>query len=231
MARDTHGDRRRREILSVAADLSTTEGLEGLSFRHIAERVGVTRAAVAAHFDSKQALQLAVVAAAANAYAAPLAEAEARSEPGLPRLRALVRAWLGHLESIPYRGGCFFDSAGSDFAGRPGPVRDAIAAHTRSLLRRLEEQARLALRLGELTEGTRPDVLVFQLHALAQEANLRRELLGEAKAFELARRSVDALLEPVTASPPASDRTSGDDREPIPMDDPPRPNPRPKESS
>ncbi len=194
MSNQSHGARRRREILAAAADLSTAEGLEGLSFRRIAEEVGLTKAGVAAHFESKESLQLAVVEAAAALYAAPLVAAAKSSEPGLPRLRALALAWLGHLETIEYRGGCFFGSAGMAFAGRPGAVHDAIAGHTRDFLQRLEEQSRLAKRLGELSSDISPELLAFQIHALAQEANLRRELLDTEDAFEQARDALADLL-------------------------------------
>jgi AcrR family transcriptional regulator len=194
MAKESLGVRRRREILDAAADLSTSEGLAGLSFSRIAEEVGLTKAGVAAHFDSKEALQLAVVDVAAAHYAQPLVGAAKSSEPGLPRLRALARAWLVHLETIDYRGGCFFGSAGLAFAGRPGSVREAIAGHTRSFLQLLEEQARLAMRLGELAPDVEPDVLAFQIHALAQEANLRRELLDTDAAFDQARVALTDLL-------------------------------------
>ena len=194
MSSESHGARRRREILAAAADLSTAEGLEGLSFSRIAEEVGLTKAGVAAHFESKEALQLAVVDAAAALYSAPLVVATKNSEPGLPRLRALALAWLGHLESIDYRGGCFFGSAGLAFAGRPGRVHDAIAGHTRNFLQMLEEQSRLAARLGELSPDISPDILAFQIHALAQEANLRRELLDTEDAFLQARHALTDLL-------------------------------------
>lgn len=194
MSNPSHGARRRREILATAADLSTAEGLEGLSFRQIAEEVGLTKAGVAAHFESKESLQLAVVEAAAALYTAPLVVAAKSSEPGLPRLRALALAWLEHLETIEYRGGCFFGSAGMAFAGRPGPVHDAIAGHTRDFLQRLEEQSRLAKRLGELSSDISPELLAFQIHALAQEANLRRELLDTEDAFEQARDALADLL-------------------------------------
>jgi AcrR family transcriptional regulator len=194
MPNESHGARRRREILNSAADLSTTEGLEGLSFSRLAEEVGLTKAGVAAHFASKEALQLAVVEIAAAAYAAPLIAAAREAEPGLPRLRALALAWLDHLETIEYRGGCFFASAGLAFAGRPGLVHDAIARYTREFLENLEEQTRLAARLGELDPDVAPEVLAFQVHALAQEANLRRELLDDPAAFDIARIALADLL-------------------------------------
>lgn len=194
MPTESHGDRRRRQILAAAADLSTSEGLETLSFSRIAAEVGLTKAGVAAHFESKEALQLAVIRTAAAQYSAPLLVAATGTEPGVERLRALALAWFEHLESIGFRGGCFFGSAAPAFAGRPGPVRDELALHTKSLVSMLEEQAALALRLGEVSQRSSPELLVFQIHALAQEANLRRELLGLEDSFEQARDALSDLL-------------------------------------
>jgi AcrR family transcriptional regulator len=201
MQNESHGARRRRQITTTAADLSTAEGLENLSLSRIAAEVGLTKPGVAAHFESKVRLQLAVIEAAAEGYAAPLAAAVESSEPGLARLRALAAAWLDHLDDLPYRGGCFFAAAGNDFSGRPGAVRDAIARHTRRFERALDEQARLAARLGELRADVTPDALAFSLHALAQEANLRRELHGDGDAFPLARRALDELLDRAASDP------------------------------
>lgn len=195
MLTTTHGSRKRAEILERAVDLSTTEGLESLSFSQLAAEVGLTKAGVASHFESKEQLLLAVVGAAAEAYQGPFAEAQAGSEPGLPRLAALAGAWLQHLDTLDYRGGCFFAAAGQAYAGRPGPIRDAIAKQVHFLIRQLEEQARLAFRLGELKSGVDPELLAFQVHGLAQEANMRRELLQDKGAFDAARKALTELLE------------------------------------
>lgn len=194
MPETSHGERRRIEILAAALDLSTALGLDGLSFSALAKEVRLTKAGVAAHFASKQELQLAVIDAAADAYRRPLDAAALAHEPGLARLHALMLAWFDHLDAIAYRGGCFFAAAGNDFAGRPGPVRSAVARQTSWLIRSLDEQAKLAARLGELAADASPEVLAFQLHALAQEANLRRELLDEQDAFATARRALDQVL-------------------------------------
>ena len=198
MTEESHGARQRRSIAAAAIDLSTVEGLASLSLSRIAAEVGLTKPGVAAHFQSKEALQLAVVAAAAAAYSEALVHARESSAPGLERLRAIVRGWLDYVDRVPYRGGCFFAAAGHDFSGRVGAVRDAIAHHTRRFLKTVEEEARLAVRLAEFRADVEPAVLAFSLHALALEANLRRELLGDDAAFELARRALDVILRNAT---------------------------------
>jgi len=198
--------RRRREIAAAAADVSTAEGLEGLSIAALARAVGLSKSGVAAHFDSKQALQLAAVDTAAADYERALLAPAAAAEPGLPRLRRMMEAWIDHIASVPYRAGCFFAAAGSAFAGRPGPVRDRVALHTRRWVEALEEQARLASRLGELRAEADPRRLAFQLHALVQEANLRRQLLDDERAFDDARAALAAVLADATHAP----ETEGD---------------------
>ena len=47
---------------------------------------------------------------------------------GLPRLLALGDAWFGYLASDIFAGGCFLCAASAEMDGRPGPVRDAVAA-------------------------------------------------------------------------------------------------------
>ena len=54
------GERSRQRILQAAAELSTVEGLNGLSIGRLAEHVGMSKSGLYAHFRSKAARQLAV---------------------------------------------------------------------------------------------------------------------------------------------------------------------------
>ena len=56
MARDT-----RAEILAVASELFVEQGYEGTSLREIAERLGITKAALYYHFPSKDDMLLALI--------------------------------------------------------------------------------------------------------------------------------------------------------------------------
>jgi AcrR family transcriptional regulator len=206
--RESHGQRRRRAILESAADVSTGEGLEGLSIGRLAGEVGLSKSGVATYFESKQDLQLAAVETAAWGYDQNVLAPPRAAEPGLARLELLMSAWIDHVDGISYRGGCFFAAAGNEFAGRPGPVRDRVAAHTASFGEALEREARLAKRLGELRDRVDPRLLVFQLHALVQEANLRRGLLDDEGAFDDARAVTAQLLRDASHDP----KQEGDSR-------------------
>jgi len=207
--RERAGERRRREILAAAADVATAEGLDGLSIGRLAEEVGLSKSGVAAHFASKQDLQLHAVAAAAAGYQRHVVAPPLEAEPGVERVRAMMEAWLGYIERIEYRGGCFFASAGAEFASRPGAVRDVVAEHTAVWIRALEGEIRTATRLAELAPETDPRLLAFQLHALVQEANLRRTLLDDEGAFDDARTLLASSLAAAStrAPEPQGDRT------------------------
>jgi len=195
------GERRRREILAAAADVATAEGLEGLSIGRLAREVGLSKSGVAAHFASKEDLQLSVVAAAAAGYQRHVMAPPLETEPGLARVRAMMEAWIDYVERVEYRGGCFFASAGADFAARPGPVREAVAHHTAAWIRALERELRTAVRVGELARDTDERRLAFQLHGLVQEANLRRTLLDDEAAFDDARALLASSLVAATRAP------------------------------
>ena len=183
------------------ADVGTAEGLEGLSIGRLAEVVGMSKSGVASHFASKEALQLAAIERAADGYDERVLAPPRSVAPGLPRLRRMMEAWIDHVESVPFRGGCFFAATGNEFAARPGPLRERIARYTRSWIEALEAEATLALRLGELHSEVDPRLLAFRLHALVQEANLRRQLLDDADAFDDARHLTVQALEDASAPP------------------------------
>jgi hypothetical protein len=99
----------------------------------------------------------------------------------------MADAYLTHLASDPYPGGCFWGAASAEYDDRPGPVRDAIAAALDSWLAELERQARLAGSAG-------PAPLAFELYAVVMGANSRYRLAGDRQVFDHARSIVDRLL-------------------------------------
>lgn len=193
---------RRSAILSAAIDVGSAEGLGGLSIGRLADELGMSKSGLFAHFGSKEELQLATVRAAAERFENEVVVPPQQAEPGLPRLRSMMDCWVAHIEGTQNRGGCFFDAASSEFASRPGPVRDLLARLSKGWLHQLEEQARLAARLGELSARTDPELLAFRLHAYVEEANWARELFGEQKSFERARAAIAATLDEASPPPP-----------------------------
>jgi len=202
----SHGEQRRQRILGAATDLASAEGLDRLSIARLASETGMSKSGVFAHFGSKQRLQAASIEAAAREFEVAVLERTADAEPGLDRLRALIEAWIQHVEDTPRRGGCFFFATSSEFSSRPGPLRDQLADKTGAWLRQLEREARTAVRTREIAAD--PELLVFRLHAYVQEANWMRQLFDRQAAFGHARRAVAATLdEAITHGAPSEEPT------------------------
>lgn len=79
MTRD--GDSTRDSIVEQARDLYLAGGMSGLSMRKIAQRVGVSATALYRHFDSKEALLVAVVQAGFETFTSYLLRGLAGASP------------------------------------------------------------------------------------------------------------------------------------------------------
>jgi len=184
----------RATIIARAADVASVDGLEGLTIGRLAGDLGMSKAGVMGHFGSKEALQLAAVESASEAFRRAVWEPAASARPGLQRLVALCEAWIAHVSSSPFAGGCFFTAASTEFDGRPGPVRDAIAEMQERWWETLRREARTAIDAGELPAGEDPSQIAFELRALAMGLNQELQLHDRQSAARQARRAVKRIL-------------------------------------
>jgi AcrR family transcriptional regulator len=182
--------RTRADILNVAMDLASAEGLEGLSIGRLATELRMSKTGIFSHFGSKEQLQLATVAAAKHIFLEHVVKPSLGSPRGLPRLRVMLEGWLGYVERTVFRGGCFFAAASAEFDSRPGKVRDEIASLTQSWLIALEEEIAFARRKKQINASVVPAQLAFELHAYVQEANWAFKLLDDKSAFSRARLAI-----------------------------------------
>jgi AcrR family transcriptional regulator len=180
----------RHEILRVAVDIASAEGLEGLSIGRLASELQMSKTGIFAHFGSKEQLQLAAVETAKQIFLEQVAQPALRSPRGLPRLKAMLEGWLGYVERIVFRGGCFFAAASAEFDSRPGAVREQIAELTNAWMVALREEIEFAQSKGEIPGSIKPTQLAFELHAYVQEANWAFKLFNDKSAFLLARRAI-----------------------------------------
>ena len=186
--------RTRSSILRRAVDVSSLEGLEGVTIGRLAGDLEMSKSGVLGHFGTKEALQLATLEAALERFRHEVWEKVDGVEPGLPRLLALCDAWTSYLARDVFPGGCFLTAAAAEFDGRSGPVRDAVADALRLWYRVLEAEVRTAVEAGDLPPDTDPRALALQLNALAMGANQARQLLGDRSATRTARKLMRATL-------------------------------------
>jgi AcrR family transcriptional regulator len=192
--------RTRAEILAVAVDLASAEGLEGLSIGRLAAELRMSKTGIFAHFGSKEKLQLATVDAAKQIFLEQVVKPGLASPRGLPRLRIMLESWLGYVERIVFRGGCFFAAASAEFDSRPGNVRDEIASLTKAWLTAMEREIAFAQEKKQIGNSVVPSQLAFELHAYVQEANWAFKLFDDKSAFSRARRAISGRLSEASRS-------------------------------
>jgi AcrR family transcriptional regulator len=189
------GERTRQEILKVAVDVASAEGLEGLTIGRLADELKMSKAGLLAHFGTKEELQLATVDAARAIFVSEVVEPSVTAERGLVRLQAMLESWLSYVERSIFRGGCFFFAASAEMDDRPGRVHDLVAELTKAWVNALEEEVRQAQALSQLAANCDPEFLAFQLHAFVQEANWYFRLHSDRRAFAWARAAIRRGLE------------------------------------
>src|SRR5215470_17189662 len=86
----------RQEILALAADLASAEGLEGLTIGRLAAELRMSKTGIFAHFGSKEELQLATVDRAKEVFLDRVLQPALRSPRGIARLKAMLENWLSY---------------------------------------------------------------------------------------------------------------------------------------
>ena len=195
------GERTRRLILDTAVRLATVEGLDGLSIGKLADATGVSKSGLYAHFGSKEELQLATVETARRLFV-EVVIAPALAAEGLDRLRALCESFLAYVEHRTLPGGCFFAAAAAELGGRPGPVRERVAAYQSEWIGLLTATADDAVSRGQLRRDADVTILVFELNALVVAANTAFILHDDPTVIDRARAAVDRVLGAETAAEP-----------------------------
>jgi AcrR family transcriptional regulator len=197
----------RTAILLAAAKLATTKGLDGLSIGDLAAEVGMSKSGLYAHFKSKEELELATIATAADIFDREVLR-PAAAPAGLQQLRALVDSFLAYLERRVFPGGCFFAAVAMELDTRPGRARDRVVEvqqKWQSLLRQcfLDAQA-----LGEVDAGADVAQAVFETHAALMAANFLFVLTNDPTPLTQGRQGVENVLARVAVRAEAKKKRS-----------------------
>jgi AcrR family transcriptional regulator len=188
------GERSYRLIVNAAARLATIEGLEGLSIGRLAQEIGMSKSGLYAHFESKQELQLATIAAAEDVYAAEVVAPALEVAEGLERLELLCERYLSYVERGVFPGGCFFASTAAEWDSRRGPIRERVRAVLTGWSELLEASVRTAQEQGDLGRDLDPAQLTFEINAMLHEANGHYLLFRDPAALDRARKAIDDRL-------------------------------------
>jgi len=174
----------RASTVDAAVNLASVEGLEGLTIGRLASELEMSKSGLIGRFGDKETMQRAVLAAAIERFTQAVWLPAQDAEPGLPRLAAIVDAWIDHLRSGVFPGGCFVTTASVEYDARPGPLHDDAAAAVKRWLKVLEAEARKAQEAGDLAADRDPRDVAFELHSLASGGSVAGRLTGDAAALD-----------------------------------------------
>jgi AcrR family transcriptional regulator len=140
----------RRLVITRALDLAAAGGLQAATIGTLADTLGMSKSGVFALFGSKDALDAAVIDAAASHFErAVVAPAEA-APPGVARLAARVEGWLDAVAA----GHTALAVLGLDPRGLSGAARDRLRAWRAGWRQTLRADIAEARRGGELATAT-----------------------------------------------------------------------------
>ena len=192
------GEATRAAILDAALAQASETGFESLTIGALAERAGLSKSGLFAHFGSREDLQLAAIDLAAARFAEVVYLPALKAKRGLPRLKALFEAWLDWTERSGLSHGCPMQTAAVEFDDRPGPVRDAVAGHFRRLNAELKRTIRLAVDEGHLVERLDVEQFAFDLMGILFTYSHHSRLLRDQRAHARARAAFARLIAAAT---------------------------------
>jgi len=187
------GSRTRARIVEAAVATACREGFDGLNLQPLADRVGLTKSGLYAHFRSKQALQLAALEAAAARFRRTVVVPAKLAPPGLPRLAGVFERWLEWPGGAGLPGHCPFFAAVVEFNDVEGPVRERLTRLFRDFQQVVEQLVGSAVRHGHLRPGTQPAQLAHELLALRYAHHWAHDFMRDPATSTRTRAAFMAL--------------------------------------
>jgi AcrR family transcriptional regulator len=182
-------------ILDHGLDLLSVVGVTGVTLGVLAERVGMSKSGLFAHFRSKEAVQIGLLEHMGRVANAQVVIPAMGSSEGLPRLRALCGNWLGWSTRAGLSGGCPIAAALFELDDLDGDVRARVVemeSYWRALLAGLVRQA---VDREQLSAGLDVDQFVWEICGVYLIHHASRRFLKDPKADARAQTAFNALLQ------------------------------------
>ena len=181
------------EVFAAAHAVMTRVGPGELTLAHIAERAGVTAAALVQRFGSKRGLLLALAERFAGGAPAIFADLRERHRSPLGAIRAYAAGMAGMASSpaalmrnLSY---LQIDLTDADF-------RRHLSASARATREELQQLVKAAIAEGELSTSANPRQLARTLEAMISGSMLTWAFYQDGSASQWVRDDVNAVLKP-----------------------------------
>lgn len=187
------GEATRQRILDEAANQAALRGLADVSLSDVADAIGLSKSGLFRHFDSKEAMQLAILEQVMDHFIAFIwGPAEARP-PGRPRLEKVFDLWLDWAETEWPRSGCPVTALSVELDDQPGPLRDYLQGRLQRWRTRMIGEFR-ALGSPPLSPAE-AQAAYFQMRSFVLGHSEARRMMGDTDARRSAHAAFNALLD------------------------------------
>jgi len=187
------GEATRQRILDEAARQAALKGLTGLSLGDLAEAVGLSKSGLFKHFESKEAMQLALVDQVLEHFTGFILTAGQEAPPGRPRLERMFDLWLDWSEQEWPDTGCPLMPFSLELDDQPGPLRDRLREGLLAWRRMMIAEMR-NLTSPPLSEAE-AQAAYFQMKSFVLGHSDARRMMGDTDARRSAHAAFDALLD------------------------------------
>lgn len=190
------GEQTRSTVVEMALGLASIHGLHGLSIGDLANRTGLSKSGLFAHFGSKEHLQQAVLEVAAERFVDQVVRPALKVPRGLTRLRALFDNWLEWLKGYERTGtgGCPILGAAFELDDQAGPLRDMLVRQQSEWIASLERMVDGAKLTGEVRADIDSAQVAFELQGIALSSHFAAHLVRDPLAEPRARAAFEGLL-------------------------------------
>jgi AcrR family transcriptional regulator len=176
----TKGEDTKASVLTVALELASADGLAGVTIGRLAERVGMSKSGLFAHFSSKENLQVEILRAAADRFVAHVVAPALRAPRGEPRVAALFERWISWKDVLP--GGCVFIASAVELDDKPGPARDYLVSTQKDWIETVATAARIAVDEGHFRKDLDVSLFAHEVYCLGLGHHFVARLIRDSKA-------------------------------------------------
>ena len=188
------GEETRDRIIRHALQLSSAEGLEGLSIGVLASDLGLSKSGLFAHFGSKEELQVAVLKLVAERFEREVLQPAFRAPRGEPRIRRIFDRWMDWMTDAA-QGGCPFVDASFELDDKvDSRPRGYLVTAQRQLLAALARAAQIAKEEGHFRPDLDTDQFAFELDGVMLSFSHWKRLLRDSRAESRARGAFERLI-------------------------------------
>ena len=181
-------------ILAEGLNVLSQAGFSGVTLGVLAQRAGISKSGLFAHFKSIEQVQLAILQHMMDVWTENVLVPSMRADKGLPRLLSYFLHWLGWASKVGLSGGCPLAAALFELDDKQGPLRIAVAIKEKQWRSVLVELIEEAIHLGHLSRDVGVPQLTCEIWGIYLIHHVSARFLRDDQADEQARSAFERLI-------------------------------------